>query len=136
MTLRNLKLPDSRVERDMLKRSSIQMIEISRVDKLHDGLAGERRCLMNSHTQTNIQRMLAIATALVMIGAGLKVLVMQTLGSFDAASVILALYVGFWACVLGTSGLILLLTWLVAGNKCAFPLRFDASRRDEPCHAS
>jgi hypothetical protein len=29
-----------------------------------------------------------------------------------------------------------LLTWLVAGNKFAFPLRFDASRRDEPCHAS
>jgi hypothetical protein len=37
---------------------------------------------------------------------------MQTLGSFDAASVILALFLGFWAFVLGNSVLFFSSIWL------------------------
>jgi hypothetical protein len=57
---------------------------------------------MNTNTDKTILRMLEVAAALVIIAAGLNVLVMQTVGSFDAAAVILALFVGFWAFVLGT----------------------------------
>jgi uncharacterized YccA/Bax inhibitor family protein len=61
---------------------------------------------MNTQTQENIQRVTAMATALVIIGGGLYILVIETLGSFDAASVILGLYVAFWAFVLGSIGLL------------------------------
>ena len=58
---------------------------------------------MDTQTLNNIQRTVAIATALVVIGGGLNILVMETLGSFDPAVVILALYVGSWAFVLGNT---------------------------------
>jgi energy-converting hydrogenase Eha subunit A len=67
---------------------------------------------MHTNTDKPILRMLEVAAALVMIAAGLNLLVMQTLGSFDAAAVILALFVGFWAFVLGT--VLLLVFKLVA----------------------
>ena len=61
---------------------------------------------MDTNTNKTIVRMLEVAAALVMISAGLNLFVMQTLGSFDAAAVILALFVGFWAFVLGTVRLV------------------------------
>ena len=64
--------------------------------------------------------MLEVAAALVMIGAGLNLFVMQTLGSFDAAAVILALFVGFWAFVLGTVLLVVSSSWLLFRRKIVF----------------
>jgi hypothetical protein len=68
---------------------------------------------MNTNTDKTILRMLEVAAALVIIAAGLNVLVMQTVGSFDAAAVILALFVGFWAFVLGTVLLLVSSSWLL-----------------------
>jgi hypothetical protein len=67
---------------------------------------------MSTKTHKIIQLIVASATALVIIGVALNIVVMQTLGSFDAASVILGLYVGFWAFVLGNMALILSSIWL------------------------
>lgn len=67
---------------------------------------------MNTQTQKNTQRIVVTAAALVIVGVGLNILVMQTLGSFDAASVILGLFVAFWAFVLGNAVLILSSVWL------------------------
>jgi len=66
---------------------------------------------MNLQLQQNIQRVLVTATALVLLGAALNVFVMETLGSLDAASVILALYVASWAFVAGDIGLIVSVLW-------------------------
>ena len=78
--------------------------------------------------------MLEVAAALVMISAGLNVLVMQTLGSFDAAAVILALFVGFWAFALGTLLLVVSSSWLIFRRKFVFPgsLRGLAAPRIHP----
>jgi hypothetical protein len=67
---------------------------------------------MSTKTQKNIQWVVASATALVIIGVGLNIVVTQMLESFSPASVILALYVGFWAFVLGNIALILSSIWL------------------------
>ena len=75
---------------------------------------------MDTNTNKNILRMLEVAAALVMIGAGLNLFVMQTLGSFDAAAVILALFVGFWAFVLGTVLLVVSSSWLLFRRKFVF----------------
>jgi hypothetical protein len=72
---------------------------------------------MHTNTDKPILRMLEVAAALVMIAAGLNLLVMQTLGSFDAAAVILALFVGFWAFVLGTVLLLVSSSWLLFRRK-------------------
>ncbi len=72
---------------------------------------------MNTQTQHNIQPIVAIASGLVIIGGGLNILAIETLGSFNAAAVILALLVGFWAFVLGNIGLILSSIWLFMGRK-------------------
>ena len=53
-----------------------------------------------------------LSIALIIVGAALNVLVMQTLGSFDAALVILALFLGFWAFVLGNTVVFLSSIWL------------------------
>jgi hypothetical protein len=66
---------------------------------------------MNTQTH-NIQRLVASAIALVILSGGLHLAVTQTLGYFDAATVILALYLGFWAFVLGTTGLVFSSIWL------------------------
>jgi hypothetical protein len=75
---------------------------------------------MDTNTNKNILRMLEVAAALVLISAGLNAFVMQTLGSFDAAAVILALFVGFWAFVLGTVLLVVSSSWLLFRRKFVF----------------
>ena len=75
---------------------------------------------MDTNTNKTIVRMLEVAAALVMISAGLNLFVMQTLGSFDAAAVILALFVGFWAFVLGTVLLVVSSSWLLFRRKFVF----------------
>lgn len=75
---------------------------------------------MDTNTNKTILRMLEVSAALVMIGAGLNLFVMQTLGSFDAAAVILALFVGFWAFVLGTVLLVVSSSWLFLRRKFVF----------------
>jgi hypothetical protein len=93
---------------------------------------------MHTNTDKPILRMLEVAAALVMIAAGLNLLVMQTLGSFDAAAVILALFVGFWAFVLGTVLLLVSSSWLLFRRKFVFAgsLRgLAAPRLIRPCRA-
>jgi hypothetical protein len=67
---------------------------------------------MNTNTHKHFQWALESGAALIIIGAVLNFLVMRTLGSFDAAAVILALFVGFWAFVLGNVVLTLTSIWL------------------------
>ena len=93
---------------------------------------------MDTNTSKTILRMLEVAAALVMISAGLNLFVMQTLGSFDAAAVILALFVGFWAFVLGTVLLVVSSSWLLFRRKFVFAgsLRgLAAPRLIQPCRA-
>jgi hypothetical protein len=93
---------------------------------------------MDTNTNKTILRMLEVAAALVLIGAGMNLLVMQTLGSFDAAAVILALFVGFWAFVLGTVLLVVSSSWLLFRSKFVFTgsLRgLAAPRLIQPCRA-
>ena len=75
---------------------------------------------MDTYADKTIVRILEVAAALVIIAAGLNVFVMQTLGSFDAAAVILALFVGFWAFVLGTVLLLVSSSWLLVRRKFVF----------------
>src|SRR5262245_42492214 len=73
--------------------------------------------MINTNTQKNVQRVVAGATALGILGVGLNIVVMQTLGSFDAASVMLALFLGFWAFVLGSTILLFSSIWLFISEK-------------------
>ena len=68
--------------------------------------------MMSTDTQKHFQWVVESAAALIVVGVGLNVLVMQTLGSFNAASVILALFLGFWAFVLGNIVVFLSSIWL------------------------
>lgn len=68
--------------------------------------------MTTTNTHKHIQHMIEFAGALVIAGMGLNVLVMQTLGSFDAAVVILGLFLGFWTFVLGNLVLIPSTIWL------------------------
>ena len=74
---------------------------------------------MNTQTDKNIQRVIEVSAVLVVIGMGLNILVMQTLGSFDAAAVILGLFLGFWALLLGTVILVVSSSWLFIRRKHA-----------------
>ena len=67
---------------------------------------------MSTNTQKHFRWVVESAAVLVIIGVGLNFLVMHTLGSFDAASVILALFLGFWAFVLGNTVLFFSSIWL------------------------
>ena len=67
---------------------------------------------MSTNTQKHFRWVVESAAALVIVGVGLNFLVMHTLGSFDAASVILALFLGFWAFVLGNTVLFFSSIWL------------------------
>ena len=67
---------------------------------------------MNTHTEKSVQRIIEVGTILVIIGVGLNAIVGHTLGAFDAASVVLALYFAFWAYVLGATLLVVLSIWL------------------------
>ena len=68
--------------------------------------------MMNTNTHRHFQWVVESAAALIIVGVGLNFLVMQTLGSFDAAAVILALFLGFWAFVLGNTVVFLSSVWL------------------------
>jgi uncharacterized membrane protein len=73
--------------------------------------------MINTNTQKNVQRVVAGATGLGILGVGLNIVAMQTLGSFDAASVMLALFLGFWAFVLGSTILLFSSIWLFIREK-------------------
>jgi hypothetical protein len=79
----------------------------------------EKRCPMNNTTDQNLQRVIEFAAVLVVIGMGMNIVVMQTLGSFDAAAVILGLFLGFWALVLGTGILMLSSAWFFVRKRHA-----------------
>ena len=105
--------------------------------------------MISTNTQKHFKWVVESAAALIIVGVGLNFLVMQTLGSFDAASVILALFLGFWAFVLGNSVLFLSSIWLFMRRRdmSAEPtsrqpeaygpgrIAREASRPSEPCHA-
>lgn len=67
---------------------------------------------MSTTTHSKVQRIIEAGAVLVIIGIGLNVLVTQTLGTFDAASVLLTLYLALWAYVLGNIVLLVLSIWL------------------------
>ena len=68
--------------------------------------------MTSTSTRKHFQWAIESAAVLIVVGVGLNFLVMRTLGSFDAASVILALFLGFWAFVLGNSVLFFSSIWL------------------------
>jgi hypothetical protein len=68
--------------------------------------------MTGTNTQKHLQWVIESGAALVVVGVGLNALVMKTLGSFDAATVILALILGFWAFVLGNTVLFLSSIWV------------------------
>ena len=72
---------------------------------------------MNTRTDQNIQRVIELGAVLVVIGMGLNILVMQTLGSFDTGAVILGLFLGFWALVLGTGIFVVFSSWFFIRRK-------------------
>ncbi len=104
---------------------------------------------MGTNTQKHFQWVVESAAALIIVGVGLNFLVMQTLGSFDAAWVILALFVGFWAFVLGNTVAFLSSVWLFmrrrelsgrpATGQAESPehgfIELKGSRGTDPCHA-
>jgi hypothetical protein len=52
---------------------------------------------------------------LLLIGIGLELLAHQTFGQTDVATLLLALYLGFWFSVLGIAGFVILsVAWLVS----------------------
>jgi hypothetical protein len=78
---------------------------------------------MSTQTDKNIRRIVKIGTVLVIIGIGLNFLVLWTLGLFDVASVLLGLYLAFWAYVVGTVLLIVLSIWLLVNRTSSLPER-------------
>jgi hypothetical protein len=86
---------------------------------------------MHTQVQRNMQRVLITATGLVLIGAALNVFVMETLGSLDAASVILALYAASWAFVLGDVGLILSALWFFLKRRVDPAEEANVQRREQ-----
>lgn len=90
---------------------------------------------MNTNNNKSVRRMIEAGMVLVMIGVGLNAFVTWTLGAYDAGSVLLALYVGFWAYALGTTALIVLSIWLVLMKKqtLAHASNSPASPLMRPC---
>ena len=90
---------------------------------------------MNTNNNKSVRRMIEAGMALVMIGVGLNAFVTWTLGAYDAGSVLLALYVGFWAYALGTTALIVLSIWLLLMKKqtLAHASNSPASPLIRPC---
>jgi hypothetical protein len=104
--------------------------------------------MTSSNTQKHFQWALESGAVLIGVGVGLNILVMQTLGSFDAASVILALFLGFWAFVLGNSVLFFSSIWLfmrkremsaesatVQAVREKQPILLQPVRHTQPCRA-
>jgi hypothetical protein len=119
------------VERDMLRWLSIQMKRLAGRQRVSRPIAGRKGAPMNTQTQKNILRTMEIATALVVMGGGLNILVVETLGSFDAAFVILALYVGSWAFVVGNVGLIFSSIWYFVRRKAIWS---ESTSRQQAAH--
>jgi putative solute:sodium symporter small subunit len=104
---------------------------------------------MSTNTQKHFQWVVESATALIIVGVGLNFLVMQTLGSFDAALVILGLFLGFWAFALGNTVVFLSSIWLFMRRRdmsaksaseqaeahVPRQIGLGALRRTEPCRA-
>ena len=101
--------------------------------------------MVSTNTQKHFRWVVESAAALIFVGVGLNFLVMQTLGSFDAASVILALFLGFWALVLGNTVVFFSSIWLFlrrrdlsatpAGGQPEAPEHRVIGQRPRPCHA-
>ena len=105
--------------------------------------------MTSTSTQKHFQWAIEGAATLIVVGVGLNFLVMHTLGSFDAASVILALFLGFWAFVLGNSVLFFSSIWLfmrkreaLSDHKIEQPkdgeqqeIGIGRSQLPNPCHA-
>ena len=88
---------------------------------------------MNTKTDQHIQRVIEFGAVLVVIGMGLNILIMQTLGAFDAAAVILGLFVGFWALVLGSAIVVLSSSWFFIRRMHAVPESVNG--KPVPLHA-
>lgn len=105
--------------------------------------------MASTNTQKHFQWAVESAAVLILVGIGLNFLVMQTLGSFDAASVILALFLGFWAFVLGNSVLFFSSIWLFMKKREVVSeqvnrqpkvpehrrIGLESPRLTKPCHA-
>lgn len=92
--------------------------------------------MISPNAKRHFQWTIESGAALIIVGAALNVLVMQTLGSFDAASVILALFLGFWAFVLGNTVVFFSSIWLfLRGRDVGAKVRSgqpDASEQASP----
>lgn len=103
--------------------------------------------MTSTSTQKHFQWAIESGAVLVVVGLGMNFLVMQTLGSFDAASVILALFLGFWAFVLGNSVLFFSSIWLfmrrrnmtaepaTAKVEARQPISLQPLNHTQPCRA-
>ena len=105
--------------------------------------------MTSTNSQKHFRWAVESGAVLIVVGIALNVLVVQTLGSFDAASVILALFLGFWAFVLGNSVLFFSSIWLFMRRremtaKPAIgrvearehqPLALQPLRHTQPCRA-
>jgi hypothetical protein len=76
---------------------------------------------MNDTACRRMMWIVTSATASMGIGIGLNLVVGQTLGSFSVASVLLALYVAFWAFALGSVALIAVTIWVLLTRKPLLP---------------
>ncbi len=72
---------------------------------------------MNLNTHKSVQRVMAGAAALIILGVGMNVLITQTTGPYSLGTVLLGLYGAFWAYVLGSGVLIAMSLWLLAVEK-------------------
>jgi hypothetical protein len=86
-------------------------------------VSDEELVVMSTPTDKHIRRIVEIGAVLVIIAIGLNFLVTVTLGSLEVSSVLLTLYVSFWAYVLGNVMLIVLSIWLFVRRKFSLPDR-------------
>lgn len=91
---------------------------------------------MSITANRKVQRLIETGAGLVILGIALNVVVTRTLGSFDAASVLLALYVGLWAYALGSLMLIVLSVWLFLTRKSSGPEREGGNPPSECANSS
>jgi hypothetical protein len=91
---------------------------------------------MSTTSSKKVQRLIETGAGLVILGIALNVIVTWTLGSFDAASVLLALYVGLWAYALGSFMLIVLSVWLFLTRKSSGPEHRSGNPQSEYANSS
>jgi hypothetical protein len=92
--------------------------------------------MMSITANKKVQRLIETGAGLVILGIALNVIVTWTLGSFDAASVLLALYVGLWAYALGSFMLIALSVKLFLTRKSSGPERKGGNPQSEYSNSS